>query len=92
MPLVLKLFYLNFCSLPSGKLNLVDIRRHLRCQEDTIIFYLLERAQFCANAPTYDRDAIEIEGFEGTLVEYMLRETEMLHAKVCYVYSIQMNF
>jgi len=50
--------------------------------EDSIIFGLLERAQYCYNADTYDSKAFHMDGFEGSLVEYMVRETEKLHAQV----------
>ena len=34
------------------------------------------------NADTYDPDAFSMDGFHGSLVEYMVRETEKLNAKV----------
>lgn len=43
----------------------------------------MERAQFCYNEETYDPDSIDMDGFRGSLVEYMVKETEKLHAKVC---------
>lgn len=66
----------------SENLTLDHIRRSLVRQEDSIIFCLLERAQYCYNADTYDPDAFSMDGFHGSLVEYMLKETEKLHAKV----------
>ncbi|KAK4279411.1 hypothetical protein QN277_011197 [Acacia crassicarpa] len=66
----------------SENLTLDHIRRSLVRQEDSIIFYLLERAQYCYNADTYEPDAFSMDGFHGSLVEYMLKETEKLHAKV----------
>ncbi|XP_061994507.1 chorismate mutase 3, chloroplastic isoform X1 [Rosa rugosa] len=66
----------------SESLTLDSIRHSLIRQEDDIIFSLLERAQYCYNADTYDRDAFSMEGFHGSLVEFMLRETEKLHAQV----------
>ncbi|TKY50215.1 Chorismate mutase 1 [Spatholobus suberectus] len=66
----------------SENLTLDHIRRSLIRQEDSIIFSLLERAQYCYNEDTYDPDAFSVDGFHGSLVEFMLRETEMLHAKV----------
>lgn len=62
--------------------NLDHIRRSLIRQEDSIIFCLLERAKYCYNADTYDPDAFSMDGFNGSLVEYMLKGTEKLHAKV----------
>ncbi|KAE8694166.1 Chorismate mutase 3 [Hibiscus syriacus] len=66
----------------SENLTLEAVRYSLIRQEDSIIFSLLERAQYCHNENTYDPDAFSMEGFQGSLVEYMLRETEKLHAQV----------
>ncbi|CAB4264703.1 unnamed protein product [Prunus armeniaca] len=66
----------------SESLTLDSIRHSLIRQEDSIIFSLLERAQYCYNADTYDHDAISAEGFRGSLVEFMVWETEKLHAQV----------
>ncbi|MED6186777.1 Chorismate mutase 1-like protein [Stylosanthes scabra] len=66
----------------SENLTLDHIRHSLIRQEDSIIFGLLERAQYCYNEETYDPDAFSMDGFHGSLVEYMVRETEKLHAKV----------
>ncbi|KAK3212616.1 hypothetical protein Dsin_017322 [Dipteronia sinensis] len=63
-------------------LTLDGIRRSLIRQEDSIIFGLLERAQYCYNASTYDPNAFSVDGFHGSLVDYMLQETEKLHAQV----------
>ncbi|KAF0887684.1 hypothetical protein E2562_002378 [Oryza meyeriana var. granulata] len=64
----------------SNVLTLDSIRRSLIKQEDTIIFSLLERSQFCYNPDTYDRNASGIVGFNGSLVEFMVQGTEKLHA------------
>lgn len=66
----------------SETLTLDSIRHSLIRQEDSIIFSLLERAQFCYNASTYDPDAFSRQGLKESLVEYMVRETEKLHAQV----------
>ncbi|GAU49642.1 hypothetical protein TSUD_284920 [Trifolium subterraneum] len=66
----------------SDNLTLDHIRHSLIRQEDSIIFSLLERAQYCYNGDTYDPDAFSMDEFNGSLVEYMVRETEKLHAKV----------
>jgi hypothetical protein len=63
-----------------------SIRESLIEQEDTLIYSLLQRAQYCYNAPTYDKNCFAIPGFEGSLIEYMLQETEHLHAKVGFGY------
>ncbi|KAK4409832.1 Chorismate mutase 1, chloroplastic [Sesamum angolense] len=62
--------------------TLEGIRNSLIRQEDSIIFSLVERAQLCYNAETYDPDAFAMDGFHGSLVEYMVKGTEKLHAKV----------
>ncbi|KAG2322252.1 hypothetical protein Bca52824_015465 [Brassica carinata] len=66
----------------SESLALDSIRHSLIRLEDSIIFNLLERAQYRYNADTYDEDAFTMEGFQGSLVEFMVRETEQLHAKM----------
>ncbi|CAM8991923.1 unnamed protein product [Rhodiola kirilowii] len=66
----------------SKSLTLEAIRHSLFRQEDSIIFSLLERAQYCYNGETYDPDAFAMEGFHGSLVEFIVRETEKLHAQV----------
>ena len=66
----------------SRSLTLDSIRQSLTRQEDSIIFSLLERAQYCYNADAYDHDAFIIDGFRGSLVEYMVWQTEKLHAQV----------
>ncbi|XP_027362359.1 chorismate mutase 3, chloroplastic [Abrus precatorius] len=66
----------------SKSLTLDSIRHSLIRQEDSIIFSLLERAQYCYNADTYDNDAFFMDGFNGSLVEYIVWETEKLHAQV----------
>ena len=64
--------------------TLDGIRNSLIRQEDSIIFGLVERAQFCFNGETYDPNAFSVEGFSGSLIEYMLKKTEKLHATVCF--------
>ncbi|CAA0384083.1 unnamed protein product [Arabidopsis thaliana] len=66
----------------SESLTLEGIRNSLIRQEDSIIFGLLERAKYCYNADTYDPTAFDMDGFNGSLVEYMVKGTEKLHAKV----------
>lgn len=66
----------------SKSLTLESIRHSLIRQEDSIIFSLLERAQYSYNEDTYDSDALFADGFRGSLVEYMVCETEKLHAQV----------
>ncbi|CAN6708569.1 unnamed protein product [Malus baccata var. baccata] len=66
----------------TDSLTLEGIRHSLIRQEDSIIFSLLERAQYCHNLPTYDPSAFPVECFHGSLVEHILKETEKLHGQV----------
>ncbi|KAF7365171.1 Chorismate mutase [Mycena venus] len=52
--------------------------------EDTIIFSLIERAQFAQNPRIYQRGAFSelmALGFQGSWLEWFLKETETFHAK-----------
>lgn len=69
----------------SESLTLENLRRSLVRQEDSIIFSLLGRAEYCYNADTYDHDSFAMDGFPGSLVEFMVRETEKIHAQVTLV-------
>ncbi|KAF5385729.1 hypothetical protein D9757_005497 [Collybiopsis confluens] len=65
-------------------LSLERIRSVLNRLEDTIIFDLIERAQFAHNPQMYQRGAFtELKdiGFEGSWLEWFLKETETFHAK-----------
>lgn len=64
----------------NDQLLLKNIRNALIRLEETIIFSLLERSQFKQNQPAYAPGALG--GVFGTesLVEYMLHETEKIHA------------
>ncbi|XP_031491261.1 chorismate mutase 1, chloroplastic-like [Nymphaea colorata] len=66
----------------SESLTLESIRHSLIRQEDSIIFSLLERAQYCYNADAYEGNMLLPDGSQGSLVELMLKETEKLHAQV----------
>ncbi|XP_058009997.1 chorismate mutase 3, chloroplastic, partial [Hevea brasiliensis] len=66
----------------SQSLSLENIRHSLIQQEDSIIFSLLLRAQYDYNADTYDPDAFPMKGFRVSMVEYIVRETEKLHAQM----------
>jgi chorismate mutase len=72
-------------------LTLDSIRNTLIRLEDSIIFGLLERAQYCYNADTYDSASFHVDGFGGSLVEFMVRETEKLHAKVEHSLQLEMQ-
>ncbi|KAE9393165.1 chorismate mutase [Gymnopus androsaceus JB14] len=72
-------------NLTSGDpLSLDRIRSVLTRLEDTIIFDLIERAQFAHNPRMYQRGAFkELHdiGFDGSWLEWFLKEIESFHAK-----------
>merc|ERR1712093_269809 len=67
-------------------LSLDRIRATLIRLEDTIIFSLIERAQFAHNAKIYEKGGVkelaQNAGHEGSWLEWFLKETESMHAKV----------
>jgi len=64
-------------------LSLDSIRASLIRQEETIIFALIERAQFRTNAKIYERNSeISFEGEGESFLEHMILGTEKLHASV----------
>jgi len=70
--------------LGGDPLSLDRIRSVLIRLEDTIIFSLIERAQFAHNPRIYQRSAfpeLRSLGFEGSWLEWFLKETETFHAK-----------
>lgn len=71
----------NF-TLSGNPLDLDTIRGILTRLEDTIIFDLIERAQFAHNPKLYQKGAFqELKdiGFEGSMIEWFLKETETFH-------------
>lgn len=62
-------------------LSLDNIRGTLARLEESIIFGLLERAQFCHNPVIYQPDGVGALGGES-LVGFLLHESERAHAKV----------
>ncbi|KAL9364977.1 hypothetical protein Peur_042850 [Populus x canadensis] len=60
-------------------LALYVIRNSLILQEDGIIFNLLLRAQYAYNANSYNHDFLCMDGFHGSFVEFIVKETERLH-------------
>ncbi|TFK27708.1 chorismate mutase [Coprinopsis marcescibilis] len=74
---------LNFMS-GEDPLSLDRIRAVLTRLEDTIIFNLIERAQFAHNPRIYQRGALKELcdlGYCGSWLEWFLKETETFHAK-----------
>jgi chorismate mutase len=64
------------------ELKLDSIRSNLIRQEETIIFSMIERAQFCRNSLIYNNDGIRISGYKGSFMSFLLFETEQIHARV----------
>jgi hypothetical protein len=68
--------------LAEDPLSLERIRSILTRLEDTIIFSLIERAQFAHNPKIYQKGAFEELtklGVEGSWLEWFLKETETFH-------------
>lgn len=76
----------NF-TLMGDPLSLDRIRSILTRLEDTIIFGLIERAQFAHNPKMYRRGGfteLNESGFQGSWLEWFLRETESFHGMLTY--------
>lgn len=74
----------NISASSSSELFSLDrIRGTLIRLEDTIIFCIIERAQFAHNPKIYSREAfrdvLHRDGFEGSWLEWFLKETETMH-------------
>ena len=68
--------------LAGDPLSLDRIRSILVRLEDTIIFSLIERAQFAHNPKIYQRgvfDELKGLGVDGSWLEWFLKETETFH-------------
>lgn len=63
-------------------LDLNSIRGTLTRLEDTIIFLLIERASFAHNPRIYDPKGFADLGLESSWIDWLLRETETVHAKI----------
>jgi chorismate mutase len=66
----------------NDELVLSNIRSNLIRQEETIIFALIERAQFSANVKIYEDEGVTVPGYKGSFMMYLLSETEKIHASV----------
>lgn len=80
---------MNFLAGDRNKLDLDELRRVLIRLEDTIIFAMIERAQFPHNSIIYDKTApefasLQLEGAhpKRSFLEYLLFEIEQVHARV----------
>jgi len=64
---------------PKTALDLGNIRYTLIRLEDTIIFNLIERAQFPLNRSVYVAGAVPLPGFDGSFLDWLLTEVERTH-------------
>lgn len=72
-------------------LSLERIRSILIRLEDTLIFSLIERAQFVYNPKIYQPGAFqELRniGFEGSWLEWFLKEIETFHGKFTFLVTL----
>lgn len=70
--------------LGDDPLSLDRIRAILTRLEDTIIFSLIERAQFAHNPKAYRRgefQELKDIGFNGSWLDWFLKETESFHCE-----------
>lgn len=68
--------------LTTDPLSLDRIRSILNRLEETIIFDLIERAQFAHNPKIYRKgefEELQKIGFKGSWLEWFLKETESFH-------------
>ncbi|MBN1269118.1 MAG: chorismate mutase [Kiritimatiellae bacterium] len=65
-----------------SQLALNNIRNTLTRLEETIIFGLIERAQFCRNAVIYEKGGVGKALKDESLVDFLLHECERSQAKV----------
>ncbi|RZC79418.1 hypothetical protein C5167_003623 [Papaver somniferum] len=64
-------------------IDLERVRKSLIRQEDSIVFSLIERAKFPSNSSLYkSSSSSQIPGFDGSLIQYIVKETEILHSKI----------
>uniref|UniRef100_A0A1J3GB65 Chorismate mutase n=1 Tax=Noccaea caerulescens TaxID=107243 RepID=A0A1J3GB65_NOCCA len=70
------------CGGSDVRLSLDSIRESLMRQEDTIVFSLIERAKFPLNSPAFDESRCLDSGNSSSLTEFLVREIEILQAKV----------
>ncbi len=64
------------------ELELENIRSNLIRQEETIIFALIERAQFKINEVIYKKGGISIPDFNESFLLFLLSQMESVYAKV----------
>lgn len=63
-------------------LDLDNIRESLIRMEDTIVFDLIERAQFYEQKSIYDTSKLSVPGFDRCFLDWVIVETEKVHSKI----------
>ena len=63
-------------------MNLEFIRESLMTQDNRIFYSLLERSELPMNLETYSKESCEVPGFNGSLMDFIMQETEKAHARV----------
>lgn len=74
-------------SSKSDTLTLGKVREALIKQEDTIIYRLIQRANFPLNSPAYDEKTFP--SFSGSLLQFVVKEAEALQSKVAILINNQ---
>ena len=64
------------------QLRLENVRNVLARLEETIIFGLIERAQYCSNSIVYEAEKLDAGQERLSIVRYLLKATEKIHAHV----------
>jgi hypothetical protein len=64
---------------PKTALDLGNIRYTLIRLEDTIVFNLIERAQFPLNKSVYTPGGVALPDFQGSFLDWLLTEVERTH-------------
>ncbi|KAG2630244.1 hypothetical protein PVAP13_3KG503500 [Panicum virgatum] len=50
-------------------------------QDNRIFYSLLERSELPMNLETYSKESCEVPGFNGSLMDFIMQETEKAHAR-----------
>ncbi|XP_061365277.1 chorismate mutase 2-like [Gastrolobium bilobum] len=61
--------------------TLDSVRESLARQEDTMVFGLIDRVRFPFNSPTYHQNYSSFPEFRGSLLEFLVHNTETIQAK-----------
>ncbi|ODQ67491.1 chorismate mutase [Nadsonia fulvescens var. elongata DSM 6958] len=67
---------------PETVLDLANIRDALVRMEDTVLFNLIERAQFYRTADIYNESLFTVPGFHGSFLDWFITEQEKIQAKI----------